>query len=171
MAKPKLHLRRLTPIILALSIGLVFQSANAAEFTLMPSPQTVHIGHFSAALKPVLTVESGDTVVLVASDHLDPAVTDQSGVVPPSAVPEYVRSWQRRSAPRTLEATRPWTVDKTYRRGTTKYLNWSRFSCLEGTGSVTINKEYYLVGGDGSLMPTRKGQLPPFTRYFAPSQK
>jgi hypothetical protein len=62
--------------------------------------------------------------------------------------------------------TRPWTVDKTYRRGTKKYPNWSRFTCLEGTGYVTIGKEFYLVGGDGSLMPTRKGQLPPEMKYF-----
>jgi hypothetical protein len=62
--------------------------------------------------------------------------------------------------------TRPWTADKTYRRGTRKYPNWSRFTCLEGTGYVTIGKEFYLVGGDGSLMPTRKGQLPPDTKYF-----
>jgi acetamidase/formamidase len=39
---------------------------NAAEHTLMPNPQTVHIGHFSAAVKPVLTIESGDTVELAA---------------------------------------------------------------------------------------------------------
>jgi hypothetical protein len=31
----------------------------AAEYTLMPSPQTVHIGHFSAALKPALTINQG----------------------------------------------------------------------------------------------------------------
>jgi hypothetical protein len=67
--------------------------------------------------------------------------------------------------------TRPWTVDKTFRRGTTKYPNWSRFSCLEGTGYVTIGKEYYLVGADGSLMPTRKGQLAPDLRYFPQAQK
>jgi len=67
--------------------------------------------------------------------------------------------------------TRPWTVDKTYRRGTHKYPNWSRTSCLEGTGYVTIGKEYYLVGADGSLMPTRKGQLPPSTSYFPQEQK
>jgi hypothetical protein len=67
--------------------------------------------------------------------------------------------------------TRPWTVDKTYRRGTNKYPTWSRFTCLEGTGYVTIGKEFYLVGGDGSLMPTRKGQLPPNTSYFSPAQK
>ena len=34
-------------------------NASAAEYTLMPSPQTVHIGHFSAALKPVLTDQFG----------------------------------------------------------------------------------------------------------------
>jgi hypothetical protein len=62
--------------------------------------------------------------------------------------------------------TRPWTADKTYRRGTKKHPNWSRFTCLEGTGYVTIGKEFYLVGGDGSLMPTRKGQLPPEMKYF-----
>jgi hypothetical protein len=62
--------------------------------------------------------------------------------------------------------TRPWTVDKTYRRGTHKYPNWSRFTCLEGTGYVTIGKEFYLVGSDGSLMPTRKGQLPPEMKFF-----
>jgi hypothetical protein len=40
------------------SIGLAPQDALAAEHTLMPSPQTVHIGYFNAALKPVLTIES-----------------------------------------------------------------------------------------------------------------
>jgi hypothetical protein len=67
--------------------------------------------------------------------------------------------------------TRPWTVDKTYRRGGSKYPNWSRTSCLEGTGYVTIGKEFYLVGADGSLMPTRKGQRPPDTSYFPQAQK
>jgi len=67
--------------------------------------------------------------------------------------------------------TRPWTVDKTYRHGTKKYPNWSRITCLEGTGYVTIGKEYYLMSGDGYLMPTTKGQLPPDTRYFPQVQK
>jgi len=62
--------------------------------------------------------------------------------------------------------TRPWTVDKTYRHGTKKYPNWSRITCLEGTSYVTIGKEYYLVSGDGYLMPTKKGQLPPDPKYF-----
>jgi hypothetical protein len=67
--------------------------------------------------------------------------------------------------------TRPWTADKTYRKGTTKYPNWSRETCLEGNAYVTIGKEYYLVTGDGYLMPTTKGQLPPDSRYFPQMQK
>src|SRR5512132_3658296 len=59
--------------------------------TLMPSPQTVRMGNFNAAWKPVLTVESGDTVVLESAGAIDPEVIDGSNVVPPSAVPEYLR--------------------------------------------------------------------------------
>jgi acetamidase/formamidase len=62
---------------------------------LMPSPETVHIGNFNAALKPVLTVESGDIVVLESAGALEPAAIDQSGVVPASAVPDYVRAIYR----------------------------------------------------------------------------
>jgi hypothetical protein len=67
--------------------------------------------------------------------------------------------------------TRPWTVDKTYRHGNKKYPNWSRETCLEGTSYVTIGKEYYLVSGDGYLMPTTKGQLPPDPKYFPQAHK
>jgi hypothetical protein len=38
--------------------------SRAAEHTLMPSPQTVHIGYFLANLKPVLTIDSGDIVTI-----------------------------------------------------------------------------------------------------------
>jgi acetamidase/formamidase len=62
---------------------------------LMPSPATVHVGNFNAALKPVLTVESGDIVVLESAGAIAPEAVDQSGVVPPSAVPEYVRAIAR----------------------------------------------------------------------------
>jgi hypothetical protein len=62
--------------------------------------------------------------------------------------------------------TRPCTVDKTYRRSTKKYPNWSTISCLEGSTYVTIGKEFYLLSWDGYLMPIKKGQLPPDTRYF-----
>jgi acetamidase/formamidase len=66
--------------------------ARAAEYTLMPSPQTVHIGHFSAAVKPVLTVESGDIVTIETAAAMEPEEIDRSGVVPPSAVPDYLRA-------------------------------------------------------------------------------
>jgi acetamidase/formamidase len=96
MVRPKLRPKRLMPGILALSFGFVFQGANAAEFTLMPSPQTVHIGNFNAANKPVLTIESGDIVTVeTAYAAIEPAEVDQSGVVPLSAVPEYTRAIAR----------------------------------------------------------------------------
>ena len=66
--------------------------AHAAEYTLVPSPQTVHIGNFNAATKPVLTIESGDIVTIETAAAMDPAEVDQSGVVPPSAVPDYTRA-------------------------------------------------------------------------------
>ena len=87
--------------IRAVSIGslllsaLALPNALAAEYTLMPSPQTVHVGHFSAALKPVLTINSGDIVTIESVGGPDPADVDASGVVPPSAVPEHVRTIRR----------------------------------------------------------------------------
>jgi acetamidase/formamidase len=70
-------------------------AARGAEFTLMPSPQTVHVGYFSAALKPVLTINSGDIVTIETVGGPDPADVDASGVVPPSAVPDYIRTIRR----------------------------------------------------------------------------
>src|ERR1700724_3364439 len=66
-------------------------AVRAAEYTLTPSPQTVHIGYFLSSLKPVLTIDSGDIVTIETAAALDPAVIDQNGTVPPGAVPQYVR--------------------------------------------------------------------------------
>ena len=63
----------------------------AAEHTLMPTPQTVHIGYFLATLKPVLSIESGDIVTIETVAAIVPDVVDKSGVVPPSAVPQSQR--------------------------------------------------------------------------------
>ena len=71
--------------------GLGLQAATAAEHTLMPTPQTVHIGHFSSSVKPVLTIESGDIVTLESGANMAPAIIEASGVVPPSAIPQYLR--------------------------------------------------------------------------------
>jgi acetamidase/formamidase len=78
-----------------LLLALALPDASAAEYTLMPSPQTVHIGHFSAALKPALTINSGDTVTIETANSTNPAEIDGSGVVPPSAIPEYTRAIRR----------------------------------------------------------------------------
>src|SRR5262245_61130864 len=77
----------------AISLATIWPAglARAAEHMLMPSPQTVHIGYFLATVKPVLTIDSGDIVTMVASASIVPSVVDQSGVVPPSAVPQYER--------------------------------------------------------------------------------
>src|SRR6516225_2959563 len=81
--------------VVALPAAFSTRDALSAEYTLMPSPQTVHIGHFSAALKPVLTINSGDIVTIESVGGPDPADVDASGVVPPSAVPEHVRTIRR----------------------------------------------------------------------------
>jgi acetamidase/formamidase len=75
--------------------GISLPGARAAEHTLMPSPQTVHVGYFSAALKPALTIDSGDIVTIESVGGPDPGDVDASGVVPPSAVPEYARTIRR----------------------------------------------------------------------------
>jgi acetamidase/formamidase len=93
--------RRLIPPILAglaifwLSPFWLGPALAQVTHTLVPSPQTVHFGYFSAAVKPVLTVDSGDIVVTETPLSLDPVVIDQSGVVPPSAVPEHTRAIYR----------------------------------------------------------------------------
>jgi acetamidase/formamidase len=82
-------------ICCASAITVASQLAYAAEYTLMPSPRTVNIGNFNAANKPALTINSGDIVTLEAATQIDPAVVDASRVVPPSAVPQYVRDIYR----------------------------------------------------------------------------
>jgi hypothetical protein len=67
--------------------------------------------------------------------------------------------------------TRPWTVDKTYRRSTRKYPNWSHQSCTEENQYVGIEKEIYFLSWDGKLMPTKKEQPPPDLRYFKQTSK
>src|SRR6516164_3113290 len=88
------HIRALFIWSLLLSV-LALPRALSAEYTLMPSPETVHVGNFDAARKPVLTINSGDTVTIESSPGLDPAVIDASGIIPPSAVPEHTRAVRR----------------------------------------------------------------------------
>ena len=78
-------------IACATLFALVGTAVRAAEHTLMPNPQTVHIGHFLATLKPVLSIDSGDIVTIESIASIVPSVVDNSGVVPPSAVPQHQR--------------------------------------------------------------------------------
>ena len=76
----------------AIACALLLASpASAAEHTLMPSPQTVHIGYFLSTVKPVLSIDSGDIVTLESAATIVPSVIDESGVVPASSVPQYQR--------------------------------------------------------------------------------
>jgi hypothetical protein len=62
--------------------------------------------------------------------------------------------------------TRPWTVDKKYIRNADPLAEWPESVCTEVNNSVFIGKEYYFMSADGYLMPAKKGQKPPDTRYF-----
>jgi hypothetical protein len=64
--------------------------------------------------------------------------------------------------------TRPWTVNKTYRRQSAV---WVDNICGENNNHVEIAGEQYLTGGDGRLMPTRKDQPPPDLRHFNQAPK
>jgi hypothetical protein len=67
--------------------------------------------------------------------------------------------------------TRPWAVTKTYVRDPNASPIWRFNECAENNPLVLVGKESYYVSGDGFLMPTKKGQPPPDTRYFKPAGK
>jgi hypothetical protein len=60
--------------------------------------------------------------------------------------------------------TRPWTVDKRYRRD--RNVMWFEDNCTENNHHVVIGKENYFVNHEGYLMPARKNQAPPDLRFF-----
>src|ERR1700676_3581289 len=47
--------------------------------------------------------------------------------------------------------TRPWSVDKTYKRNTKRYPNWGRSSCNEGNNQIVIGTENYFLSAEGML--------------------
>jgi hypothetical protein len=68
--------------------------------------------------------------------------------------------------------TRPWSVDKTFRRNPNPHPNWPESYCAEGNNQVVIGTENYFLSGDGGLlMPTKKDQAPPDLRYFKQTRK
>jgi hypothetical protein len=66
--------------------------------------------------------------------------------------------------------TRPWTVTKNYRRQPGA-VTWEENNCVEGNAYITINKQVYVVSGDGLLMPLKKDQPPPDLKYFRQTRK
>jgi hypothetical protein len=60
--------------------------------------------------------------------------------------------------------TRPWTVDKKYTLKPNH--RWTESTCIETNSMVAIGHESYYMSADGMLMPVRKGQRPPDSRYF-----
>ena len=65
--------------------------------------------------------------------------------------------------------TRPWSVDKTYKRNPNPHPNFSRVTCMENTRQTVIGQENYFLSADGTLMPAKKDQAPPDLRYFKPT--
>jgi hypothetical protein len=62
--------------------------------------------------------------------------------------------------------TRPWTVIKKARRNPDPRPVWRTEACAEQNSLVRIGDDAYFLSADGYLMPTKKGQQPPDTRYF-----
>ena len=58
---------------------------------------------------------------------------------------------------------------KTFRRE--RNVLWFEENCGENNNHVVVGKEYYFLSADGYLMPTRKDQPPPDTRYFKTRSK
>jgi hypothetical protein len=68
--------------------------------------------------------------------------------------------------------TRPWSVDKTFRRDPNPRPNWGQTFCTEGNNQIVVGTENYFLSGDGGLlMPAKKDQAPPDLRYFKPTRK
>jgi hypothetical protein len=67
--------------------------------------------------------------------------------------------------------TRPWTVDKRYVRNADPLSEWFESVCAEYNAQVFVGKENYFLSADGFLMPARKNQEPPDTRYFKQTTK
>jgi acetamidase/formamidase len=66
----------------ALAIALLGTSASAATVDLPATPQTVAWGHYDATSKAVLTVRSGDTVVVHTLLTNSPTGLEKAGVAP-----------------------------------------------------------------------------------------
>jgi len=62
--------------------------------------------------------------------------------------------------------TQPWTKNRTYKRNSNPRPVWLEEACAGDNAMVKIGNDPYFLSPDGLLMPTRKDQPPPNTRYF-----
>jgi len=67
--------------------------------------------------------------------------------------------------------TRPWTVDKTFRRNADPQPDWPEYYCHVTNDRIVLGNETYRLNEEGSLTPTRKDQPPPDLRYFKQPRK
>jgi hypothetical protein len=67
--------------------------------------------------------------------------------------------------------TRPWGVDKTYRRSPDPRPSWPESNCAKNNANIVIGTENYFLSADGKLMPAKKDQAPPDLRYYKQTQK
>jgi hypothetical protein len=67
--------------------------------------------------------------------------------------------------------TRPWSVDKTYRRNPNPRPSWPESNCSKNNANIVIGTENYFLSADGKLMPAKKDQAPPDLKYFKQTQK
>jgi hypothetical protein len=67
--------------------------------------------------------------------------------------------------------TRPWSVDRRFRKSPSPRPDWSQSTCPEGNNQIVIGTENYFLSGEGLLMPAKRDQAPPDLRYFKQSQK
>jgi len=65
--------------------------------------------------------------------------------------------------------TRPWAVDKHYRRQHDPI--WFQNNCSEDNRHVFIGNEHYVISADDKLMPAKKNQQPPDLAYFSKARK
>jgi hypothetical protein len=62
--------------------------------------------------------------------------------------------------------TQPWTKNRTYKRASNPRPFWLEEACAADNLMVKIGDDAYFLSHDGYLMPVRKDQAPPDTRYF-----
>lgn len=75
-----------TLFLITIVIQSVYAQSSPTVHKLAGTPKTVHWGYFSAALKPVLTINSGDTVI-IESPHGSP-FDYEAGGVPKEKIPQ-----------------------------------------------------------------------------------